>query len=93
MSPEFRMKLCETIVKSCHLCNEVLPQYTDLLLSSLMNGLKDSESFIRASSMSAIGDVCQILKYSIGKIIIEVRSDLQIFTYENLPSRYLPAQS
>ena len=46
MSAEFRMKLCETIVESCQLCNEFLPQYIDLLLSSLMTGLKDNESFI-----------------------------------------------
>ena len=50
----------------------MLPQYTELLLSCLMKGLKDSEGFIRASSMSAIGDICQMLKYSIGNIVVEV---------------------
>jgi len=74
LSTELRMKLCEAIVKSCRGSGELLPMYTDVLLSSLLTGVRDHESSIRASSMSAVGDVCQLLSFSIDKFISELIS-------------------
>ena len=72
-SSELRMKLCEAIIKTCQLCNELLPMYTSVILSALMTGVKDKDSAIRASSLAAIGEICGLLKFSIGSIIFEVR--------------------
>ena len=72
MSTELRMKLCEAIVKSCRLIDDMLPMYSGVLLSTLMVGVKDKDGDIRACSLSAVGDVCQLLKFSIGSIITEV---------------------
>ena len=72
------MKLGEAIVKSCRLCGDMLPYYSKMLLSALMTGVKDEDPLIRASSLSAIGDVCQLSKFSIGSISTEVFTSFSI---------------
>jgi len=69
-----RMKLCEAIIRSLPICGEILPIYKDLLMNALSCGVLDEDEFIRASSLSGIGELCHLLKFSIGSLIVEVFS-------------------
>ncbi|XP_053401434.1 LOW QUALITY PROTEIN: transport and Golgi organization protein 6 homolog [Mercenaria mercenaria] len=71
-SPELRMKLGEVMVKASRCLGDTIPKYRDLLLSSIMTGVRDEEAFIRASSLSNLGEMCKMLKFSLGNIIHEV---------------------
>jgi len=74
LSPELRMKLIEALVKVCHSLGDMLPKYLPLLFSSLFTGVKDEESYVRASSLSAIGDVCQVSKFALTPYMQEIIS-------------------
>jgi len=72
ISPEKRMKIGEALMKSIRACGPVLPRYSQTILSSLLAGVKDDDSYIRASSLSNIGEVCKLLRFSVGSIINEL---------------------
>ena len=67
-----RMKLCEAIIRSCHICGEMLPPYKEILMTSFACGVKDEDDLIRASALSGIGDLCYLLKFSLSGMIEEV---------------------
>ena len=72
-SPEMRMKIGEAILQSLRACGPVLPRYSQIVLASLLAGVRDKESYVRASSLSNIGDVCKLLRFAVGPVIHEVR--------------------
>lgn len=71
-SAEFRMKLGEALVKLARDCNELLPQYLDQIMASILSNVRDQDPLIRASSLSYLADVCAIIKFSFGQIQHEV---------------------
>ncbi|XP_031563618.1 transport and Golgi organization protein 6 homolog [Actinia tenebrosa] len=75
-SPETKMKLGEALVKAVRECGELIPRYSQHLMSSLLSGVKDPDEMVRASSLSNIGDMCKLLRYSVGPIIQEIFSCL-----------------
>lgn len=66
------MKLGEALVKATRNCGELVPRYSQHLLSALLTGVKDPEPLVRASSVSNLGDVCQLLRFSLGSVVNEV---------------------
>lgn len=52
---------------------EIAPKYKPLLLNTFLNGAKDEDDLIRASSLSNLGEICRVLGYKLGTIITEVR--------------------
>ncbi|KAL4235452.1 Transport and Golgi organization protein 6 [Mactra antiquata] len=72
VSPELRMKLGEVMIKASRCLGDLLPSYRDILLPSILCGVKDNEAFVRASSLSNLGEICKLLKFSLGNIIHEV---------------------
>ena len=66
------MKIGEALMKSVQLCGAILPRYSNIILASLLTGVKDNDDDIRASSLSNIGETCKLLKYSVGPVINEV---------------------
>lgn len=66
------MKLGEALVKATRNCGELVPRYRQHLLSALLTGVKDPEPLVRASSVSNLGDVCQLLRFSLGSVVNEV---------------------
>lgn len=52
---------------------DLLPQYRDVILPSVLSGVKDEDPFVRASSLSNLGEICKLLQFSLGNIIQEVR--------------------
>ena len=58
------MKLGEALVRATRNSGELLPGYSQHLLSALLTGVKDPEPLVRASSLSNLGDVFQLLRFS-----------------------------
>lgn len=73
-SPETKIKLGEALVKAVRDSGQLVSRYSQHLLSSLLTGVRDSDEFVRASSLSNIGDVCKLLRFSVGSIIHEVNN-------------------
>ena len=82
-SPEIRIKLGEALVKATRSCGELLPRYSQQLVSALLSGVRDPDHLVRASSLSNLGDVCKLLRFSLGSIVHEVRGPLGFTSYRN----------
>ncbi len=67
-----RLKIGEALVKATRQCGPLVPRYAQVLLASLLTGVKDKDADVRASSLSNIGDVCKLLRFSVGPIAHEV---------------------
>ena len=74
---EVRMKLGEILVKISTGLGEILPHYKDLLLASVLNAAKDPDCLVRASAVSNLGQICQLLHYSIGSVMYEIFDCIQ----------------
>ena len=66
------MKLGEALIKAIRNCGDLVPRYCQHLLSALLTGVKDPEPLVRASSLSNLGDACQLLRFSLGPVVNEV---------------------
>ncbi|XP_068211675.1 transport and Golgi organization protein 6 homolog isoform X2 [Palaemon carinicauda] len=76
-SPEDRAKLAETLARASKRLGPILPHYKPQFINCLLSGIRDSEPIVRASSLSSLGDVCKILRFSLGSIMFEVFEVLQ----------------
>ena len=47
-------------------------KYKTVLLNTFLSATKDDDHFIRASSLSNLGEVCRVLGYKLGTIVTEV---------------------
>lgn len=70
------MKLGEALVNATRNCGDMVPRFSQHLLPALLTGVKDSEPLIRASSLSNLGEVCQLLRFSLGPVVHEIFSCL-----------------
>ena len=71
-SLELRLKLGEAIVLVARECGELLPYYTDTLLPAVLSNARDPHPLIRASALSNLADICQLLGHSFGNYHHEV---------------------
>ncbi|CAH0557752.1 unnamed protein product [Brassicogethes aeneus] len=69
---EVRTKLGEVLVRVTKKLGEMAPKYKSLLLNTFLNGTKDEDELIRASSLSNLGEICRVLGYKLGSIITEI---------------------
>ncbi|KAI8479699.1 Transport and Golgi organization protein 6 [Branchiostoma belcheri] len=69
---EDRMKLGEILTKVTRSLGSLLPHYSQPLLAALLCGVRDPDIHVRASSLANLGEVCHLLKFSIGPIIHEI---------------------
>lgn len=51
---------------------DLAPKYRDTLLPAFLSGCRDKDPFVRASSLSNLGEVCKVLRYSLGNVLQEV---------------------
>lgn len=58
------------------------PKYKPLLLNTFLNGTKDDDGLIRASSLSNLGEICRILGYKLGTIATEVKQAIILIVIE-----------
>lgn len=71
-NPELRMKVGEILVKLVRELGDVAPKYKNDLLNAFLVGAKDTDHLMRASSLSNLGEICQILGFRIGSILREL---------------------
>lgn len=55
-----------------YLIGEMAPFYSKLLLNVFLSSAKDGDEHIRASSLSNLGEICQLLRFSLAGSIHEV---------------------
>ncbi|KAL5022664.1 hypothetical protein ScPMuIL_001819 [Solemya velum] len=70
--PELRMKIGESLMKAIRNMGDVVVKYRDILLSAILNGAKDQNELVRASSLSNLGELCRLLRFSLGGVLHEV---------------------
>ena len=74
---EWRLKVGEALVKVVQGCGELLPHYSQLVLSAILSNTSDKDSTIRASSYSNLADVCQLLGHTFTSVQHEVRQSTE----------------
>ncbi|XP_063951543.1 transport and Golgi organization protein 6 homolog [Lytechinus pictus] len=72
VSLEKTLKMGEALVRATRELGELVPHYRGLLLNTIMAATRHSDAHIRASSLAHLGEVCGLLKYSLGAVIHEV---------------------
>ncbi|KAG0729160.1 Transport and Golgi organization protein 6 [Chionoecetes opilio] len=77
-TPEDRAKLAETLSRAARRLGPLLPHYKDHFINAFLAGVRDPEWLVRAASLSALGDVCKELRFSLGPIVQEVFSVLNL---------------
>lgn len=70
--PELRMKVGEILVKLVRELGAMAPKYKNELLNAFLAGSKDTDNLMRASSLSNLGEVCEILGFRVGPILREL---------------------
>ncbi|KAJ8042495.1 Transport and Golgi organization protein 6-like [Holothuria leucospilota] len=69
---ETRLKLGEALVKATRSLGEMAPHYSKPLLNAFLSRTHDEDGDIRASSLSNLGEICQLLKFSVSGSIQEI---------------------
>ncbi|CAC5398768.1 unnamed protein product [Mytilus coruscus] len=71
-SVELRMKIGECIVQTTRRLGNMAPKYRDILLPSILSGARDKDPLVRASSLSNLGEMCKVVRFSLGNVIREI---------------------
>ncbi|XP_015430063.1 PREDICTED: transport and Golgi organization protein 6 homolog [Dufourea novaeangliae] len=69
---ETRAKLGEILVKVTRSLGEIAAAYKNILVNGFLCATRDSDSLVRASSLSCLGELCKVLGFRLGDILIEV---------------------
>ncbi|XP_015600322.1 transport and Golgi organization protein 6 homolog [Cephus cinctus] len=70
--PETRSKLGEVLVKVTRALGEMAQLHRNVLINAFLCGTRDPEPLVRASSLSCLGELCKVLGFRLGNIIVEV---------------------
>ncbi|XP_042213456.1 transport and Golgi organization protein 6 homolog [Homarus americanus] len=71
-SVEDRTKLAEALTRATRRLGPLLPHYKNHFINAFLTGVRDKEAIVRAASLSGLGDVCKVLRLSLGPIVHEV---------------------
>ncbi|XP_063984187.1 transport and Golgi organization protein 6 homolog [Diachasmimorpha longicaudata] len=72
VAPENRAKLGEILVKTTRLLGDMAPAYKTTLINGFLCAVRDTDPMVRASSLSCLGELCNVLGFSLGNAVIEV---------------------
>ncbi|XP_033754079.1 transport and Golgi organization protein 6 homolog isoform X2 [Pecten maximus] len=64
-----RIKVGECLVQISRKLGDMAPRYRDNLLTTFLQGCKDTDPLIRASCLSNLGELCKVLRFSVGNFI------------------------
>lgn len=67
-----RLKLGETLVRVCERCGETLPKYGHHFVSTFLAGAQSTLSNLRASSLSNLASVCELMRFSLHPFIHDI---------------------
>merc|ERR1711936_444022 len=73
---KIRTKVGEALVQVTRELGEVAPKYKTLLLNSFFSVANDSDSLVRASGLSLLGEICKLLRFSLGNMTAELLNHL-----------------
>lgn len=74
VSSELKIKLGECLVKVTQGLGETVVKFKNILLDAFLQGTKDNDFLVRASCLSNLGEVCKLLRFSLGNVIYEIFS-------------------
>ncbi|CAK9834284.1 Transport and Golgi organization protein 6 homolog [Anthophora retusa] len=69
---ETRIKLGEILVKVTRVLGEMTTAYKSILINGFLCATRDSDPLVRASGLSCLGELCKVLGFRLGNILIEV---------------------
>uniref|UniRef100_A0A3Q0SQR6 Transport and golgi organization 6 homolog (Drosophila) n=1 Tax=Amphilophus citrinellus TaxID=61819 RepID=A0A3Q0SQR6_AMPCI len=75
-SLETRLKMGEVLMRASRAMGELAPHLGRPLVGVFLQGTRDPDQSIRASSLSNLGELCQRLDYSLGSLAQELTSCL-----------------
>ncbi|XP_043981739.1 transport and Golgi organization protein 6 homolog [Gambusia affinis] len=75
-SLETRLKVGEVLMRASRAMGELVPHLGRPLLGVFLQGTRDPDPSVRASSLSNLGELCQRLDYSLGPLAQELSSCL-----------------
>ena len=67
-----KLKIGESLTKTIKSYNELVPKYAPKLLNMFLNGCRSEDELIRSSSLSNLGEMCKLMKYSLQFSIYEI---------------------
>ena len=70
--PEVRLKVGEALLQVVRIIGPLVPKFKKVLLDSFLRGTKDKDPFVRASCLHNLGELCGLLRYSIGSVAQEL---------------------
>ncbi|XP_046828756.1 transport and Golgi organization protein 6 homolog [Vespa crabro] len=72
ISVENRIKLGEILVKTTRGLGEMTLTHKNILINGFLCTTRDPDPLVRASSLSCLGELCKVLGFRLGNIIIEI---------------------
>ncbi|KAM0725621.1 Transport and Golgi organization protein 6-like protein [Formica fusca] len=69
---ETRIKLGEILVKTTRALGEMSVVHKNALVNGFLCATRDTDPLVRASSLSCLGEVCKVLNFRLGNILIEI---------------------
>ena len=85
VSLELRLKLGEALVRVCRECGEMLPHYSEGPLAAVLSNARDPHPLVRASALSNLAQICQLLGHSFTRHHHEVSSNWSKSTAGAIP--------
>ncbi|XP_036399762.1 transport and Golgi organization protein 6 homolog [Megalops cyprinoides] len=73
---ETRLKVGEALMRASRALGDLAPHHGRPLIGAFLQGVRDEDSTIRASSLSNLGELCQRLNFSLGPLAQELSSCL-----------------
>ncbi|KAI1890045.1 hypothetical protein AGOR_G00169170 [Albula goreensis] len=75
-SLETRLKVGEVLMRASRALGDLAPHHGRPLIGAFLQGVRDKDPTIRASSLSNLGELCQRLQFSLGPLTQELSSCL-----------------
>ncbi|XP_076840276.1 transport and Golgi organization protein 6 homolog isoform X3 [Brachyhypopomus gauderio] len=75
-SLETRLKVGEALMRASRAMGELAPHYGRPLLAVFLRGTRDQDASVRTSSLSNLGELCQLLHFSLGPLAQELSTCL-----------------
>ncbi|KAM6926735.1 transport and Golgi organization protein 6 homolog isoform 2-T2 [Lycodopsis pacificus] len=83
-SLEFRLKVGEVLMRASRAMGDLAAHLGRPLIGVFLQGTRDPDQSVRASSLSNLGELCQRLDYTLGTLAQEVLSDVLLDLYRAL---------
>ncbi|KAJ6652483.1 hypothetical protein lerEdw1_011453 [Lerista edwardsae] len=69
---ETRLKVGEALVRATRALGDMVSPHRDGLIRAFLRGARDPDSTLRASSLSNLGELCQILRFQLSPVLHEL---------------------